>query len=68
MHPLSLSVLVGLLLLLGGGLIFLCFALLQLISKVWVVLIISALGFLLIWVIIRLLSRSLLSPKHGSLG
>ena len=66
MKPLSLAVLVGLLVLLGGGLIFLCFGLLQLISKAWVVLIISAIGFLLVWIIVRLLSRDMASIKHGS--
>jgi len=65
MQPLSLAVLVGLLLLLGGGLIFLSFVLLQLISKAWVVLIISAIGFLLVWIIIRLLSRDMAPNKHG---
>jgi hypothetical protein len=63
MHPLSLAVLVSLLLVLGGGLIFLCFGLLQLMSKPWVVLIVSALGFLLVWVIIRLLSRNLVPTR-----
>jgi hypothetical protein len=65
MQPLSLAVLVGLLLLLGGGLIFLSFVLLQLISKAWVVLIISAIGFLLVWIIIRLLSRDMAPNKQG---
>ena len=63
MKPLSLAVLIGLLVLLGGGLIFLSFVLLPLISKAWVVLIITALGFLLIWIIIRLLSRETLLKK-----
>jgi hypothetical protein len=66
MHPLSLSVLVGLLVLLGGGLIFLCFDLLQLISKAWVALIISALGYLLVWLIIRILGRKTALGKKAS--
>jgi hypothetical protein len=66
MKPLSLVVLVGLLVLLGGGLIFLSFVLLQLISKALVTLIVAALGFLLVWIIIRLLSRDMDSIKQGS--
>ncbi len=66
MKPLSLAVLIGLLVLLGGGLIFLSFVLLQLISKAWVTLIITTIGYLLIWIIVRLLSRDMASIKHGS--
>ena len=66
MKPLSLAVLIGLLVLLGGGLIFLSFVLLQLISKAWVTLIITTIGYLLIWIIVRLLSRDMASNKHGS--
>ena len=44
MKPLSLAVLIGLLVLLGGGLIFLSFVLLSLISKALVTLIIAAHG------------------------
>ena len=64
MHPLSLAVLIGLLLLLGIGLIFLCFGLLQLMSKAWVVLIVSVLGYLVIWLIIRLLSSKFVSTTQ----